>query len=69
VLDAQIPDLNGLQLQRHLTSEGWSIPIIFIIAYGNIESGRKAMQGGAVAFRLSVINSARECSVGPNTET
>jgi FixJ family two-component response regulator len=50
VLDAQMPDMNGLQLQRHLTSEGWSIPIIFITAYGNKESRRQAMQGGAVAF-------------------
>jgi FixJ family two-component response regulator len=50
VLDAQMPDMNGLQLQTHLASEGWSIPIIFITAYGNKESRRQAMQGGAVAF-------------------
>lgn len=50
VLDAQMPDMNGLELQRHLTSDGWSIPIIFITAYGNKESRRQAMQGGAVAF-------------------
>jgi FixJ family two-component response regulator len=45
-----MPDMNGLELQRHLTSDGWSIPIIFITAYGNKESRRQAMQGGAVAF-------------------
>ena len=50
VLDAQMPDMNGLQLQRHLTSEGWSIPIIFITAYGNKESHSQAMLAGAVAF-------------------
>jgi FixJ family two-component response regulator len=50
VLDAQMPDMNGLELQKHLTSDGWSIPIIFITAYGNKESRRQAMQGGAVAF-------------------
>jgi len=50
VLDAQMPDMNGLQLQRHLTSEGWSIPIIFITAYGNKETHSQAMLAGAVAF-------------------
>jgi FixJ family two-component response regulator len=50
VLDAQMPNMNGLELQRHLTSDGWSIPIIFITAYGNKESRRQAMHGGAVAF-------------------
>jgi FixJ family two-component response regulator len=50
VLDAQMPDMNGLQLQRHLTSEGWSIPIIFITAYGNKEAQSQAMLAGAVAF-------------------
>jgi FixJ family two-component response regulator len=50
VLDAQMPDMNGLQLQGRLASEGWSIPIIFITAYGNKASRRQAMQGGAVAF-------------------
>ena len=50
VLDAQMPDMNGFQLQGYLASEGWSIPIIFITAYGNQEFRRQAMQGGAVAF-------------------
>ena len=50
VLDAQMPDMNGLELQKHLTSDGWSIPIIFISAYGNKESRRQAMLAGAVAF-------------------
>jgi FixJ family two-component response regulator len=50
VVDVQMPGMNGLQLQRHLTAEGWSIPIIFISAYGNKESRRQAMLAGAVAF-------------------
>lgn len=50
VVDVQMPGMNGLQLQSHLASEGWSIPIIFISAYGNKESRRQAMQGGAIAF-------------------
>ena len=50
VVDVQMPGMNGLQLQRHLTAEGWSIPIIFFSAYGNKESRRQAMLAGAVAF-------------------
>lgn len=50
VVDVQMQGMNGLQLQSHLASEGWSIPIIFISAYGNKESRRQAMQGGAIAF-------------------
>jgi FixJ family two-component response regulator len=50
VVDVQMPGMNGLQLQRHLTAEGWSIPIIFITAYGNKETRRQAMLAGAVAF-------------------
>lgn len=50
VVDVQMPGMNGLQLQRHLTAEGWSIPIIFISGYGNKESRRQAMLAGAVAF-------------------
>ena len=50
VVDVQMPGMNGLQLQRHLTAEGWSLPIIFISAYGNKESPRQAMLAGCVAF-------------------
>jgi Response regulator len=50
VVDVQMPGMNGLQLQSHLVTEGWSIPVIFISAYGNKQSRRKAMQSGAVAF-------------------
>jgi FixJ family two-component response regulator len=49
VVDIQMPGMNGLQLQSHLADEGYSIPIIFITAYGD-KSRRQAMQAGAVAF-------------------
>ena len=50
VVDIQMTGMNGLQLQSHLATEGWSIPIIFITAYRNKQVYRKAMQAGAVAF-------------------
>jgi len=49
VVDIQMPGMDGLQLQSHLADEGYSIPIIFITAYGD-KSRRRALQAGAVAF-------------------
>jgi FixJ family two-component response regulator len=50
IVDIQMPGMNGLQLQSHLAIEGWSIPIIFITAYGSKQVRRRAMQAGAVAL-------------------
>ena len=50
VLDLQMSGMNGLQLQSHLNAAGYSIPIIFITAYGKTHSRQRAVQAGAVAF-------------------
>ena len=50
IVDVQMPGMNGLQLQSHLAAEGCGIPIIFITAYDDRESRRRAMRAGAVAF-------------------
>jgi FixJ family two-component response regulator len=50
IVDVQMPGMNGLQLQSHLAAEGCGIPIIFITAYDEKESRRRAIQAGAVAF-------------------
>ena len=50
VVDVQMPGMNGLQVQSHLAGEGYSIPTIFMTAYGNQEYRRQAMEAGAVAF-------------------
>jgi FixJ family two-component response regulator len=50
ILDVRMPSMNGLQLQSELAAAGCSIPIIFITAYDDKESCRRAMQAGAVAF-------------------
>src|SRR6266852_9948417 len=49
VLDVELPDLNGLDLQRHLT-EDRSMPIIFITGHGDIPMTVRAMKAGAVEF-------------------
>jgi FixJ family two-component response regulator len=50
IVDIQMPGMNGLQLQSHLAAAGCGVPIIFITAYDDKESRRRAMQAGAVAF-------------------
>jgi FixJ family two-component response regulator len=50
IIDVRMPSMNGLQLQNHLASAGYKIPIIFITAYDDWETRRQAMQAGAVAF-------------------
>lgn len=50
VLDLQLPDLNGLDLQRDLRGRGWALPIVFITGHGNVPTAVEAMRAGAVHF-------------------
>jgi FixJ family two-component response regulator len=49
ILDLQMPDMNGFQLQEELL-RGNGPPIIFLTGYGNIPASVKAMKAGAVEF-------------------
>jgi FixJ family two-component response regulator len=50
VLDIQMPDVSGLDLQRHLSQAGISLPIVFITGHGDIPMAVQAMKAGAVSF-------------------
>jgi FixJ family two-component response regulator len=47
VLDVQLPDLNGLELQKKLNA---TLPVIFLTAHGDIAMGVGAMKAGATDF-------------------
>jgi FixJ family two-component response regulator len=49
VLDLELPDIHGLELQREL-AERAAPPIVFITGHGDIPSSVKAMKAGAVEF-------------------
>ena len=49
VLDVQLPDVNGLELQTELASRD-APPIIFITGHGDIPSSVRAMKAGAIEF-------------------
>jgi FixJ family two-component response regulator len=36
IVDFQMPEMNGLELQQHLVSNGIEIPTILITAYGDV---------------------------------
>jgi FixJ family two-component response regulator len=50
ILDVQLPDLSGLDLQLELIKLNVQIPIIFITAHGDIPMSVRAMKAGAVEF-------------------
>jgi FixJ family two-component response regulator len=49
ILDMQLPDINGLDLQRRLAGTQHP-PIVFISGHGDIPSSVSAMKAGAVDF-------------------
>jgi RNA polymerase sigma factor (sigma-70 family) len=50
VLDVELPDLNGLDLQAELAKSGIEVPIIFLTAHGDIPKSVRAMKAGALEF-------------------
>ncbi len=50
VLDVNLPDLSGLDLQNLVSLERTEMPIIFVTGYGDVPMTVKAMKAGAVEF-------------------
>lgn len=49
VLDVELPDINGLDLQKQIADGGYP-PIVFITGHGDIPSSVRAIKHGAVDF-------------------
>ncbi len=49
ILDVELPDINGLDLQRQI-AQGDHPPIVFITGHGDIPSSVRAIKRGAVDF-------------------
>ncbi|AZO69974.1 response regulator [Mesorhizobium sp. M1D.F.Ca.ET.043.01.1.1] len=49
ILDVELPDINGLDLQRQI-AEGNHPPIVFVTGHGDIPSSVRAIKHGAVDF-------------------
>jgi FixJ family two-component response regulator len=71
IVDLQMPDMTGLELQRHLTRSGLRIPTIVITAHNEAGARERCQQAGAAAFLskplqsaslLTAIDNARGCA-------
>ena len=49
VLDLELPDINGLDLQRQLVSRE-APPIVFVTGHGDVRLSVRAMKAGAIDF-------------------
>ena len=56
ILDVQMPEMNGLEVQEQLASSSKSIPLIFITAHDEVGAREKAIAAGAVAFLRKPFN-------------
>lgn len=50
VLDLRMPEMNGLELQKKLTTSMIQLPIIFITGYGDIPTAVSTIQAGAFDY-------------------
>jgi FixJ family two-component response regulator len=49
ILDVELPDINGLDLQRQIAQRDHP-PIVFLTGHGDIPSSVRAIRGGAIDF-------------------
>jgi FixJ family two-component response regulator len=52
ILDVNLPDLNGLDLQQQISGERLDMPIIFITGFVDVSMTVRAMKAGAVEFLI-----------------
>jgi FixJ family two-component response regulator len=50
ILDVQMAKMSGVDLQDHLSQNGFDIPIIFITAYSDEAIKERALNAGAICF-------------------
>ena len=50
VLDVNLPDVGGLQIQRYLAERGDTLPIVFLTGHGDVSTSVAALRNGAFHF-------------------
>jgi len=50
ILDLELPDLSGLDVQKQLAAAGLEIPIVFLTGHGTIPASVRGMKAGALEF-------------------
>nr|WP_258608469.1 response regulator [Mesorhizobium sp. AR10] len=50
ITDIRMPGMSGVDLQAHLIAQGIRVPVIFISAFPEESSRKRALEAGAVCF-------------------
>jgi two-component system response regulator FixJ len=50
VLDMKLPGMTGLQLQKHLATKEWAMPIVVVTAHDDDSLKDASMRLGAIAY-------------------
>jgi FixJ family two-component response regulator len=50
IADVQMPGLSGIELQNRLAADGLQLPVIFVTAFPDERTRRRAMAAGAVDY-------------------
>jgi FixJ family two-component response regulator len=50
ITDVQMPEMNGVELQRRLRATGYRVPFIFISAFPEERVRQRALKDGAICF-------------------
>jgi FixJ family two-component response regulator len=58
ILDLELPDLNGLDIQSRLADKG-APPVVFVTSHGDSVSMVRAMKNGAIDFMLEPVDYGR----------
>ncbi len=58
VLDVQMPEMSGLEVQERLIAAGFAKPIVFLTGHGDVEQSVRAMKAGAVDFLIKPVTEA-----------
>lgn len=59
ILDVNMPEMTGLELQEHLNQQGNTVPIIFLTSYGDIDMAVNALHSGAADFLQKPVKSEK----------
>jgi FixJ family two-component response regulator len=58
VLDVEMPEIDGLQVQARLRQSGAELPVVFLTGHGDIPMSVRAMKAGAEDFLTKPVNAA-----------
>ncbi len=67
VLDVNLPDVSGLELQQELSNSGVQVPIVFLTGCGDIPMAMRAVKAGATNFLTKpfddeeLLNAVQQC--------